>query len=241
VETVSPESDQLRPMYLFADSQLLFWRRDNGELVLEEAVRTLPDADRRAAYLGASNGDDPHFYSIFESAMDPLGITQRRMIHANPSTEAMEYLRSCRVILLAGGDVLRGWRTFIRTGVGEVIVRCYRQGSVLIGVSAGAVQLGQGGPFDSATPSLKAVGSGPLRTFELVPQWVDVHDETNQWRRLRSFLSTCGVGTCGLGLPFGSGVMFRPGRSMRAIKSPIQQFVRTESDVKEDSVPPEPE
>jgi cyanophycinase-like exopeptidase len=225
-------------MYLFADSQLLFWRRDNGELVLEETVRALPNADRRAAYLGASNGDDPQFYSIFESAMDALGISQRRMIHSNPSTEATEYLRSCRLILLAGGDVLRGWRTFIRTGVGEIIVRCYRQGSVLIGVSAGAVQLGQGGPFDSATTSSKSAGSGPLRTFGLVPQWVDVHDEKNQWRRLRSFLSTCEKGACGLGLPFGSGVMFHPGGSMRAIKSPIQQFVRTESDVNEDSVPP---
>ncbi|MGH3553348.1 MAG: peptidase, partial [Mycobacterium sp.] len=71
---------QLQPLYLLADSQLLFWRRQ-GRLLLEAALDGLArDTPLRAAYIGASNGDRPEFYGIFEAAVDAIGISDRRMI-----------------------------------------------------------------------------------------------------------------------------------------------------------------
>jgi hypothetical protein len=47
-----------QPIYLFADSQLLFWKRD-GTLFLKTVRDRLARPGLRAAYVGASNGDLP--------------------------------------------------------------------------------------------------------------------------------------------------------------------------------------
>ena len=71
---------QLQPLYLLADSQLLFWKRHDRPL-LDAALDGLPrDTPLSAAYIGASNGDRPEYYGIFEAAVDAIGITDRRMI-----------------------------------------------------------------------------------------------------------------------------------------------------------------
>ena len=60
---------QLQPLYLLADSQLLFWKRQD-RLLLEAALDGLArDTSLSAAYIGASNGDRPEFYGIFEAAV----------------------------------------------------------------------------------------------------------------------------------------------------------------------------
>ena len=54
---------QLQPLYLLGDSQLLFWKR-RDRLLLEAALDALArDTPLSAAYIGASNGDRPEFYS----------------------------------------------------------------------------------------------------------------------------------------------------------------------------------
>jgi hypothetical protein len=74
-EQLAPER---QPVYLLADSQLLFWKRQ-GRLLLEVAVDGLArNTPLRAAYIGASNGDRPEFYGVFEAAVDAIGITNRR-------------------------------------------------------------------------------------------------------------------------------------------------------------------
>jgi cyanophycinase len=63
-----------QPIYLLADSQLLFWEdaRRGGSLLLEElACRGVPRSPH-AAYIGASNGDAPESYEIFEAAEQPV-------------------------------------------------------------------------------------------------------------------------------------------------------------------------
>ena len=76
-------SRQVQPLYLLADSQLLFWER-RGRLLLDAAVDGLArDTPLSAAYIGASNGDRPEFYGIFEAAVDAIGITDRRMIDSS--------------------------------------------------------------------------------------------------------------------------------------------------------------
>ena len=77
---------QLQPLYLLADSQLLFWKRQD-RLLLEAALDALArDTPLSAAYIGASNGDRPEFYGIFKAAVDarrpicPVAVRGARQI-----------------------------------------------------------------------------------------------------------------------------------------------------------------
>src|SRR3954447_20790120 len=164
---------QLQPLYLLADSQLLFWKRQD-RLVLEAAIDGLTrDTPLSAAYIGASNGDRPEFYGIFEAAVDAIGITDRRMIDSSFGPGDRAFVERAQLIVLAGGDVRLGWNTFEKTGMKDVILDRYAKGAVLVGISAGAVQLGSFGIVEKPD----SPGTDLLEMFKLVPVVVDTHDE----------------------------------------------------------------
>lgn len=198
------------PLFLVSDSQLLFWGDEDGRFIDRIAACTGPGAPR-AAYLGASNGDEPDYYSIFLAAMDAIGPAECRMIPADPCAAEMAYLEAADVVLLAGGDVERGWRAFEESGVREAVVRRYHAGAVLIGVSAGAVQLGtvgwrEGDP-DAAFP-----------TWGLAPFVVDAHAEDDDWAALGAVVRAHGGGARGIGIPSGGGVVYHPDYSLEAVR-----------------------
>ena len=72
----------LKPIYLFADSQLLFWK-DEDRLFLDSLRSLIERPHPKAAYIGASNGDDLVFYSLFQGAMEGIGIRNCCMIHSH--------------------------------------------------------------------------------------------------------------------------------------------------------------
>ena len=117
-----------------------------------------------AAYLGASNGDAPEYYSIFEAAMTGVGVHNCRMIPRSFTAEDQSFLNEADIILLAGGDVERGWNVFVESGMKEFIIRRFYEGAVLMGVSAGAAQLGLYGLVEGETPT-----AGLLGTFGIAP------------------------------------------------------------------------
>lgn len=210
----------LQPLYLLADSQLLFWKRQN-RLLLEEALEGLAqDTLLSAAYIGASNGDRPEFYDIFEAAIDPIGVNDRRMIDSSFGPDDRAFLERAQLIVLAGGDVRRGWNTFEKTGMKEVILDRYAEGAVLVGISAGAVQLGRYGIVEtpqSPAPEL-------LDVFKLVPVVVDTHDDPAEWARLsRAIRSLKGAAT-GLGIPAGGGVIAHPDMTIEPLRRPVHEF-----------------
>lgn len=207
-----------RPLYLLADSQLLFWKQ-RGRPLLDAALDSLDLGTRPgAAYIGASNGDRPEFYEIFEAAMDAVGIANRRMIDSSFGPDDRTFLEGAQLIVLAGGDVHLGWTTFERTGMKDVILGRYNHGAILVGVSAGAVQLGQYGTVEaSESPEL-------LDVFNLVPAVVDTHDERANWARLsRTIQSLRGTAT-GLGIPSGGGVIVHADATIEALRRPAHRF-----------------
>jgi len=226
----------IKPIFLLADSQLLFWRErrelpgEQGEEQTEEQtaeqespflerVRGLLDEeaplpDPKAAYLGASNGDAPEFFDLFEAAMAGIGIRNCRHIPSDPQDADIEFLKEADLILLAGGDVGRGWRVFERTGIKDRLVERYYAGALLMGVSAGAVQLGLKG-WDEASERL-------IDTLRLVPFVVDVHDEPS-WSRLLKAVPKAGEHARGFGIPSGGGALYHPDYSVEPVRHPLTE------------------
>jgi cyanophycinase-like exopeptidase len=201
-------ADRLTVIYLLADSQLLFWTR-HGRPLLADAV----DGSTRAAYVGASNGDRPEFYEIFEAAMDRLGIADRRMIDSSFGPDDRAFLAGARLIVLAGGDVQQGWATLAKTGMSEVILDRYSHGAVLVGISAGAIQLGRYGMV--GTPEL-------LDVFDLVPFVIDAHDEDAGWVRLSQAVHLLHGAETGLGIPSGGGLVVHADGTVEALRRPAR-------------------
>src|SRR5581483_6998809 len=107
------------------------------------------------------------------AAVDAAGITDRRMIESSFGPDDRTFLGRADLIALAGGDVRLGWNTFEKPGMKQVILGRYAQGAVLVGVSAGAIQLGRYGIVE--TPESGAIQL--LDVFNLVPVVIDAHDE----------------------------------------------------------------
>lgn len=213
-------SPDFKSLYLFADSQLLFWKR-RGRLLLEEVVEETATQAPRAAYIGASNGDRPEFYEIFTAAMHSVGIADQRQIDSSFSQEDRVFLEGAHIILLAGGDVRIGWDAFERTGMKDVILARYAQGAVLVGISAGAVQLGRQAIVEASGSAAAEL----LDVFNLVQAVVDVHDERNDWSRLSSTIHLLEGAAIGLGIPAGGGVAVRPDGEIEPLRQPAHEFL----------------
>src|SRR5215213_7851148 len=169
----------LKPIFLCADSSLLFWRAPEN-LFLRVLKNSLASEPPRAAYVGAANGDEAQFYSIFTAAMQGIKVDNCRMIQSSFSTADAAFINEAEIILLAGGEVERGWDIFVKNGLQEVLTRRYYEGATLIGVSAGAIHLGSFGWREG-----ELTGENLIRTLGLVPFVIDVHEEKEGWERLK--------------------------------------------------------
>jgi peptidase E len=209
-----------KPIYLFADSQLLFFKENNVSFL--HSMRALIEVEQtKAAYIGASNGDNPDFYSIFTAAMEAIGILDCRMILSSFPEEDASFCEQANLILLAGGDVAQGWRVLKQTGLTETLVRKYEEGAILIGISAGAMQLGLYGWPEVADPQPQDY----FKTLGLFPLIVSTHDEKNEWASLKKALSVVNLAAVGVGIPTGGGLVYYPDHSIKPVHHPLHEFV----------------
>jgi len=209
----------LRPIYLLADSQLLFWRDNDGRLLLDSSKTGVKVESANACYLGASNGDDPAYYTIFEAAMEMLGVTRRRMILSSFSTDDAEFLANSEIIFLAGGDAVSGWQIFTSNGAREAVIARYVEGALLIGVSAGAMQLGL-----CAYPEGNFSGEQLVETFKFVPLIIGAHEEKREWESLKKAVYLTGDGAHGVGISAGGGAIYYPDGSLSPVRYPLNLF-----------------
>ena len=141
--------------------------------------------------------------------MKGFGIFDCRMIPSTLSETDIAFINDAEIILLAGGDVEAGWRVFLNNGLSEHVVRRYFEGALLIGVSAGAVQLGLCG--------LAADGS-LIETFKLVPYIIGAHEESDDWKTTMELLRLSGPGKTAIGLPTGGGAIFHPDHRLESLR-----------------------
>ncbi len=196
------------PIYLFADSRLLFWR-ERCAYCLEPVTQQYPAP--RAAYVGASNGNEPAFYAIFAAAMETIGVVEHRMVDTMSSADRA-FLATATIILLAGGSVEMGWRAFVKSGVDRLVVERYAAGATLIGISAGAVQLGLG--------ALHPCGQQLMHTWGLVPYLIGVHEERTAWSQLWGSVHALGGAVEGVGIAAGGGVRYHANGHLEALRHP---------------------
>jgi hypothetical protein len=218
------ENFLIRPLYLLADSQLLFRQGSNS---LASRVRAdLPEDNIKAAYIGASNDDQPDFYDLFTAAMELMEITRCRMVPARPSNEDRAFLEEAGLLLLSGGDVERGWRVFEQNGMKELIARKRYDGAILLGVSAGAVQLGLGVLSNAPQPQ-------KIDLFRFAPFYVGAHDEKNEWWDLRALANLSPAGTRAIGIPTGGGAVYWPDGTLEPLRYPLTELVKEGDQVRE--------
>ena len=191
-------TERVKPIYLFADSQLLFWRWQGKPFLL--TLRNLVESQSvKAAYVGASNDNNPAYYGIFEAAMESIGVADCRMV----SNSDITFVEQADLILLSGGDVEKGWRIFEQNGLKELLIQRYHEGVLLVGTSAGAVQLGMLG---------------------LVPYVISAHDERDSWADLKETIRRSEKPVRGIGIPTGAGMVYHADRTIEAIRYPLHQF-----------------
>ena len=202
----SPEDPSpFAPLFLLADSQLLFQGAGGRDSILEQVRQHLPDSPR-AAYLGAANGEEPTFYELFEAAMDGAGIGEARMVRSIYGDDDRDWLEGADLVVLSGGDVDRGWRAFRQAGIDEALQRRYADGAVLLGVSAGAVHLGWG-------------------HLNLVSALIGAHDEEADWGEVRRRMGKSREKVRGLGIPTGGALVYHPDGAVEAVRRPVHELV----------------
>jgi peptidase E len=222
----------LQPIYLLADSQLLFWK-NKGVSFLDSISPRVMHSSPKAAYIGASNGDAPEFYSIFEAAMEGIDIRNCKMIRSSFPAEDESFLKEADIILLAGGDVEIGWTVLTERGIKELIRRKYYEGTILIGISAGAVQLGLYGLIDREQSFDRLI-----ETFKLVPFIIGAHEEGQEWETLKRTLRLLNGATKGIGIPTGGGLVYHPDHSIEAVRHPLYVFSAEGGEIRHDLLLP---
>jgi cyanophycinase-like exopeptidase len=209
-----------QPLYLFADSQPLFWR---GGAFLAGLCQATGNSQPNVAYIGASNGDSPDAHGIFAAAFEQVDTARTHWVRAQYCAEDRCFLETADVVVLAGGDVEAGWNVFTRTGMREMIEKRYREGAILVGVSAGAVQFGK----HAAVPDTNG-GRKLLETFGLIDFIVDVHDEKRDWQGLAGTIQLLEGSARGLGIPHGGALVAHGDGTFEPVGRAVEEFVLTD-------------
>ncbi|UII30110.1 Type 1 glutamine amidotransferase-like domain-containing protein [Fulvivirga ulvae] len=204
----------IKPIYLLSDSQLLFSRDTTGQYFLASVKDDIGKVNIKAVYIGWSNGNQPEFYELFKEGMKNLQIMDCRMISSEFTATDKQDLQHADLILLAGGDVIAGWERLSETGAAGIIKERYVSGAVLIGISAGAIQLGDRVPF--------AADNESVEMMKLVPYIIGAHDEANQWSDLKKAVHLSG--TEGIGIPFGTGFKYYSDQRIEIINKDKELF-----------------
>ena len=149
----------------------LFLLADSAPLFDDHFVARLGNCSGMPGiYIGASNGDQPEYFEIAEAFFQRLGANSSLHLHARTEADLAD-AGQASVIILAGGDVGRGWRYLNKPLIRDWLESQRRSGSVLLGISAGAIHLGQG--LDNR---------GTLRPYlNWVKDGIAAHEEASGW------------------------------------------------------------
>jgi hypothetical protein len=99
-------------------------------------------------------------------------------------------------------------------------------GSVLVGVSAGAVQLALGALSEETQPKV-------IEMFGFAPFYLGAHEEDQNWWNLRALVNLSRNEQRGIGIPAGGGAIYSPDGILEPIRRPLIEFVKEDGTIKE--------
>lgn len=213
--------DSIKPLYLLSDSQLLFLQTIDKNCYLSRMKQEFENGHIKSIYIGASNKDKIEFYELFKAAMNNWEIFDCDMINSGFSKTDKENLENADLIFLSGGDTKSGWDIFKETGIKDIIIKKYHEGTFIIGVSAGAVQLG----WQMLVNDKVTLSNTVVDMLKLAPFVIDVHQESNEWGNIKSLLKLSSNMKRGFGIPFGAGIIYHPDQTLEITGKPIHKFV----------------
>jgi hypothetical protein len=103
---------------------------------------------------------------------------------------------------------------------------------VLVGVSAGAVQLGMGVLLETSTMQ-------KLSLFQFAPFYVGAHEEESEWWNLRALVNLAGDGARGIGIPAGGGMIYSPDGLLEPIRKTLIEFSKEDDRMSENLLLPQ--
>jgi len=220
-----------------ADISMLLGSSWYPSLVRPEVSRIVQcGRERTAVYLGAANQDDENYFAMYQAVAERAGATHCMHVkEKSMGPSDAEFIRNrCCLVILGGGDTPHAWRVFLTHGIDSALHDAIDAGVPVLGISAGAIQLGVVGLTD---PDHRIRFRGPLKPVHgpasgaarapagqdevEAPYWAlgrlpliaAAHEEANGWAALRAGLASMhavGLQYAGLGLPYGSGVALLP-------------------------------
>lgn len=125
----------------------------------KEIVQLTGKKRPQAIFIPTASGDQRDYCEVFDRLYgELLGCkTDHLLLYRRPEdrTFADRKIRSADLIYVGGGNTLRMMRLWRRLGIDKMIVKAGRQGTVLAGVSAGAICWHEWGHSDSRSYSGK--------------------------------------------------------------------------------------
>ena len=184
-----PGAAPIGRLFVTADSIPLFgkWMVEEVGPGVAAALAERPHATT-AAYIGACNEDLPDYFSMFEHAVGSLSSLKLRPVHVICTKQSPDQcaatLQSASLIVIAGGDVQLGWRAMEASGLPAALRAAAAVGTVIIGISAGAIVMGTHG-YSGAEDKF----APPFPTLGLVPYCFGAYDEGAGWGDVRRALT----------------------------------------------------
>jgi hypothetical protein len=128
------------------------------------------------------------------------------------------------LIFVSGGDPTEGAKVLERSGAGQWIREAGARGVPVMGVSAGAILLGQWWVDWPEEDDPRLEHTKLVACLRMVPGHVfDTHDEEDDWQELRTaaeLVRRLGQDLCLLGIPTGGALLFDGVGGMEVVGSP---------------------
>lgn len=133
----------------------------------------------RVCFVMTASGDDPAYLTASYEALTPLAEVTHLALFPQPNADVEERICGSDVVWVGGGSVanlLALWRLH---GVDSAMRAAWEAGTILGGVSAGAICWHVGGTTDSFGPTLRPVTDG----LGFLPFGCGVHYDSEEQRR----------------------------------------------------------
>ena len=169
------------------------------------AIAACGKPNPKVAYVGTASSDSKPFFYTMKIPLMKAGAGEVALVPIARKNadidEAKRILSDADVVFLSGGEVEDGIVWLEKSGLVNFLSDLYHGGKIFLGMSAGAIMMGQVWVHwdvegDDSTSRL-------FPCMDIVPFIFDTHGEKEDWAELKCALRLSSPGTKGYGLSSG--------------------------------------